>query len=154
MPASGPRSCLVVAVVLLLCTACAGGPGSASSSEPWGEDAVEPAQLAKELASGDRPVVVCTAPPFLYRAGHIPGAVLQGPMTSPKVQEELAAWAHALPRSTNLVIYCGCCPMAQCPNVRPAYKVLKDLGFTRLRVLILPANFATDWAGRGHPVER
>lgn len=146
---------MVVAVVLLLSAACAGGgSGSVSSGEPWGTNAVEPAQLAKELASNDKPVVVCTAPPFLYRAGHIPGAVPHGPMTSPSVQEELTAWAQTLPRSTNLVIYCGCCPMEQCPNVRPAYKALEGLGFRRLRVLVLPNNFATDWAGRGFPVER
>jgi hypothetical protein len=44
--------------------------------------------------------------------------------------------------------------MSQCPNVRPAYKRLKDLGFTRVRVLILPTNFQTDWAARGYAVER
>jgi len=150
---------LIVAVVLTLALAsCAGNTaGTASSSEPWGENTVKPAGLVAELANAsgaDKPVVVCTAPPFLYRAGHVPGAVLHGPMTSPSVISELTAWAQPLPRSSNIVIYCGCCPMEQCPNIRPAYKLLRDLGFTRIRVLVLPDNFATDWVGRGYPVEK
>jgi thiosulfate/3-mercaptopyruvate sulfurtransferase len=146
---------LVVAVGLAACSGETGG--TASSSEPWGANVVKPADLSAELsnASGaDKPIVVCTAPPFLYRAGHVPGAVLHGPMTSPSVVGELTAWAQPLPRSSNIVIYCGCCPMEQCPNIRPAYKLLRDLGFTRVRVLILPDNFATDWVGRGYPVEK
>lgn len=150
---------LIIAVVLAVSlSACAGNmAGTASSSEPWGSNVVKPADLAAELSSAsgaDKPIVVCTAPPFLYRAGHVPGAVLYGPMTSPSVVGELTAWAQPLPRSSNIVVYCGCCPMEQCPNIRPAYKLLKDLGFTRLRVLILPDNFATDWVGRGYPVEK
>jgi thiosulfate/3-mercaptopyruvate sulfurtransferase len=157
MPTISLRIGTVVPALLLLAAAavavgaCADVP---SSSEPWGANTVEPVDLVKELASASKPVVVCTAPPFMYRAGHIPGAVLHGPMTSPSVHEELTAWAQALPRDTNLVIYCGCCPLAHCPNLRPAYTLLMGLGFTRLRVLILPENFGTDWAGHGYPTER
>ncbi len=144
---------LPVASAALLSTACSASQ-TTSPREPWGANTVEPAALVAELASPDKPVVLCTAPPFMYKAGHIPGAVLHGPMTSPAVYEELTAWAQPLPRETNLVIYCGCCPLEHCPNLRPAYKLLKDMGFTRLRVLILPENFGTDWASRGYPTER
>jgi rhodanese-related sulfurtransferase len=150
---------LLLPVVLALgLAACARNTaGTASSSELWGENSVKPADLVAELANAsgaDKPTVVCTAPPFLYRAGHVPGAILHGPMTSPSVINELTAWAQPLPRSSNIVIYCGCCPMEQCPNIRPAYKVLKDLGFTRVRVLVLSDNFATDWVSRGYPIEK
>ncbi len=30
----------------------------------------------------------------------------------------------------------------------------RDMGFTHLRVLVLPDNFGTDWAAKGYPVER
>jgi len=141
-----------------LAAACAGGSsGSSSSGWPWGADSVTPAEFAAELASAsgaDKPVVVCTAPPFLYRIGHIPGAVLHGPASSPDGLNSLTTWAQALPRSTNLVIYCGCCPLAACPNLAPAYKALKGLGFTRVRVLLLEDNFKTSWIDRGYPHER
>ena len=161
-PAMARRSGLAVLAAAImfvaLSAACAGGStGAASSGWPWGSDSVTPADFAKELASAsgpDRPVVVCTAPPFLYRTGHIPGAVLHGPASSPDGLNSLTAWAQAQPRATNLVIYCGCCPLEQCPNLAPAYKALKGLGFTRVRVLLLEDNFKTSWIDRGHPYER
>ena len=151
---------LIVAALLAVgLSACFVGdpPGSIGSTEPWGHNTVKPADLVAELAhasGSDKPVVVCAAPPLFYQAGHVPGAVLHGPAASPEVIGELTAWAQRLPRSTNLVVYCGCCQMDHCPNIRPAYKALKDLGFTRVRVLFLPENFATDWASRGYPIEK
>jgi hypothetical protein len=142
-------------MLAIVVTACGGGAGApVTSAEPWGPNTVTAPDLVKELSGPEKPVVVCTAPPFLYETGHIPGAVLHGPASSPGAIDALTAWAQALPRSTNLVIYCGCCPLEHCPNLRPAYKALKDLGFTRLRVLILPENFGADWANRGYPVEK
>jgi hypothetical protein len=42
--------------------------------------------------------------------------------------------------------------MKDCPNIRPAYRALGELGFNNLRVLDLPMNFHTDWVLRGYPV--
>ena len=130
----------------------------ASSTEPWtAANTVRPADLVHELASStgtDKPVVVCTAPAFLYRNGHVPGASLHGPASTEQGLSDLRRWAQGLSRSTNLVAYCGCCPLDHCPNLRPAFEALRELGFTRLRVLILPNNFGTDWAERGYPVEK
>lgn len=149
---------LLAAALVAFSAACVGGEaGSASSGWPWGTDSVTPAEFAKDLASAsgpDKPVVVCTAPPFLYRIGHIPGSVLHGPASSPEGLNSLTAWAQPLPRSSNIVIYCGCCPLADCPNLSPAYKALKGLGFTRVRVLLIQDNFKTDWVDRGYPYER
>jgi hypothetical protein len=38
--------------------------------------------------------------------------------------------------------------------VVPAYGALKELGFSKIRVLILPTNFETDWVEKGYPIER
>jgi hypothetical protein len=154
----GLRALAVAAALVAAAIACGvDSSGSASSGWPWGTDSVPPAEFAKELAGAtgtDKPVVVCTAPPFLYRIGHIPGSVLHGPASSPEGLNSLTSWAQPLPRSTNIVIYCGCCPLSQCPNLGPAYKALKGLGFTRVRVLLLQQNFKTDWVDRGYPMER
>jgi len=134
---------------------CAGtSTGSGSPAEPWGTNVVMPADLVKELAGAGKPVVICTAPAFLYRVAHIPGAVLHGPASDPAGLASLTQWAQTLPRSTSLVIYCGCCPMRDCPNLRPAYTALKGLGFTTVRVLILADSFRADWIERGYPIER
>lgn len=155
---TGLGAWVAAAALVAMSAACAGGAqGPGSPAEPWGTHTVTPADLVKELASdsaADRPVVVCTAPAFLYRVGHIPGAVLHGPASSPDGLADLTAWAQALPRSTSLVIYCGCCPMPVCPNLRPAYTALTGMGFTRVRVLLLPDSFRADWVERGYPVEQ
>jgi hypothetical protein len=153
--ASGRVAAVALAAIVALAPACSGAATDAASpAEPWGTNSVMPADLVKELSGADKPVVVCTAPAFLYRVAHIPGAVLHGPASDPGGLASLTAWAQALPRSTSLVIYCGCCPMKDCPNLRPAYAALKGLGFTRVRVLILADSFRADWIDRGYPIER
>jgi hypothetical protein len=148
-------SALLLAIVLASSSACAGSAADeVSAGEPWGRNTVAPADLVKELAGSDKPTVVCTAPPSMYRRAHIPGAVLHGAASEPGAIAALTAWARPLPRASRIVIYCGCCPLAYCPNLRPAYKALADMGFTRVRVLILPENFGTDWLEKGYPVER
>src|SRR4051812_17936731 len=47
-----------------------------------------------------------------------------------KFKNELAN----IPRDTQLVIYCGCCPYEHCPNVRPGIQLLKDMKFTNYKL--------------------
>jgi len=152
---------LVVAIsVLGLSPAWAGAAATqaAPSIVPWrNTETVSPAALASELArvsGADTPVVVCTAPAFLYRNGHVLGALLHGPASTEQGLNDLRKWAQGLSRSTNLVVYCGCCPLDHCPNLRPAFKALREMSFARLRVLVLPSNFGVDWADKGYPVEK
>ena len=63
-------------------------------------------------------------------------------------------WIATLPRSTNVVIYCGCCPWEKCPNIAAAYKQLIGMGFTKVRVLYLASSFGDDWVDKGYPVTR
>jgi hypothetical protein len=122
-----------------------------ADSNPWTQaQTVEPAALAKELENAKTvPVVVFVGFGRLYSAGHIKGAQYHGTTSKEDGLKEFTTWASSLPRTTNLVIYCGCCPMDRCPNIRPAFKALQDLGFKQVRVLLLPSDFATDWAGKG-----
>jgi len=126
-----------------------------AASDPWNaSQTVQPADLLKELDhSRTAPAVVFVGFKRLYNSGHIKGAQYHGTAGSDAGLQELKTWASSLPRSTNLVIYCGCCPMEHCPNLRPAFTALHDLGFTKLRVLILPTDFAVDWADKGYAFE-
>jgi len=129
---------------------------TAGAAEPWtAAQTVEPADLVKALAApaDKRPTVACVGFPSLYRTGHIRGASFHGPASSPEGLADLKAWAASLPRSSDIVLYCGCCPIAACPNLHPAFSALKDMGFTHVRVLSLPNNFGTDWVAQGYPVE-
>jgi len=127
-----------------------------ADSDPWNSaQALQPADLAHELADGKqtRPTVLYVGVRTLFNGGHIPGSSFHGTASTEKGLEEMKSWADTLPRSTNLVIYCGCCPFDRCPNIRPAFSTLHDMGFANLRVLILPTSFAADWVEKGFPVE-
>ncbi len=127
-----------------------------ADSDPWTKaQTVQPAGLAKELEnSKSAPTVVFVGFKRLYTSGRIHGALYHGTAGSEDGLKELTAWASTLPRATNLVIYCGCCPMDHCPNIRPAFKTLQELGFKNLRVLLLPRDFGMDWAGKGLPYDK
>ncbi len=128
-----------------------------TQADPWtSKQTVDPAALAKELSGPKsvRPVIVSVSPHALYLGGHIPGAIYEGPGMSPQAIDGLKRWAEHLPRSTNLVVYCGCCPLVHCPNLRPAFRALESMGFTHLRALILPTNFYTDWYSKGYPTAK
>jgi hypothetical protein len=127
-----------------------------NSTNPWtAAQAIQPADFAKELAdSKSAPTVLFVGFQRLYAAGHIRGAQFHGSGGSAEGLAQIKAWAASLPRSSKLVIYCGCCPMEHCPNLRPAFTALRELGFTKLRVLILPTNFEVDWAEKGLPYDQ
>lgn len=127
-----------------------------NSSNPWTDSqTVQPAELNKELSNPKTaPTVLFVGYQRLFSAGHIKGAQYHGSGGSAEGLAQIKAWAASLPRSTNLVIYCGCCPLERCPNIRPAFIALRDLGFTKLRVLLLPTSFEVDWAEKGLPYDK
>jgi Rhodanese-like domain len=125
-------------------------------ANPWPESAiVEPAALASllESSAAEPPTILCVAFPVLYHARHIQNAIFAGPTSKPEGMEALRKAVADLDKDTDLVLYCGCCPMEKCPNVRPAYSALKEMGFTRVRVLNIPTNMPTDWYAKNYPSE-
>ena len=114
---------------------------------------MDPADLAGVLKRSGAPAhVICVAFPVLYRQRHIAGSVLAGPGSKPEGLTALQSELGKLKQSDVVVLYCGCCPMQQCPNIRPTYVAAKKLGFTNVRVLDLRTNFHTDWTAKGYPV--
>jgi thiosulfate/3-mercaptopyruvate sulfurtransferase len=131
-------------------------PQVQKSAEPWTKaESVEVHDLVKELSDArTAPTVVFVGFQRLYTAGHIKGAQFYGSGGNPESLKGIQTWATTLPKTTSLVIYCGCCPMERCPNVRPAFTALHELGFAKLRVLVLPTSFEADWAEKGYVYER
>ncbi len=114
---------------------------------------MSPADLAARVRAGTSPKVFYVGFGVLYRSKHIPGAAFTGPAAKQEGLELLRAAVLKLPRSEELVIYCGCCPWRSCPNIRPAFLMLRELGFKRVRMLDLPTSFLADWIDKGYPVE-
>jgi thiosulfate/3-mercaptopyruvate sulfurtransferase len=124
-------------------------------ADPWNKtELLEPEALAKTLQSSAKaPTILCVAFPVLYNARHLPKAVYAGQGSKPEGIEALKKAVAGLAKDADLVLYCGCCPMDKCPNMRPAYRALKELGFTHVRVLSIPTNMHTDWYSKGYPTE-
>lgn len=124
-----------------------------AASDPWSaSDLLTPKELAEPRK--DNLTIIYVGFPSLYRAAHIPAAMMEGPASKPDGLGRLKQFARDLPKGREVVLYCGCCPFAQCPNIRPAYSALRDLGFKNLKVLAIEHNFHTDWVSKGYPTEK
>ena len=126
--------------------------GHSSPSAPM----MAPATLAArvdEVKSG-KIAVFYVGPRALFGRGRVPGAKALSEVDSEEGLEKLKAALKATPEGTEIVVYCGCCPVRNCPNVRPAGEAVKALGRKNVFVLDLPTRFSTDWADKGYPVER
>jgi len=125
--------------------------------EPWAaSQAMQASEFVSELADKKQnpPTVVYVGFRTLFAGGHIPGASFHGSPSTEQGLAELKKWAETQPRSTDLVIYCGCCPFDKCPNIRPAFTAFQKMGFRKIRVLVLPNSFANDWAEKGYPMQK
>ena len=117
---------------------------------------IQAAQLNQELhaPAAQRPLIFQVGSRMLFDEAHIPGAIYAGPDSQPSGQQSLRNQVEHLPRSRSIVVYCGCCPWTQCPNIGPAWTLLHNMGFTNVRALYLPDNFGTDWVAHNYPVQR
>jgi thiosulfate/3-mercaptopyruvate sulfurtransferase len=148
---------LLFSSALLMTVALTVRLASATPSDPWtAQQTVQPAQMVAELRQKKDPhsLVIYVGVRTLFDGGHIPGAVYYGPGSTEQGIADLKKYAATLPKNSDVVLYCGCCPLEKCPNLRPAFRALKDFGFARLRVLILPTSFNVDWAEKGYPVQK
>jgi thiosulfate/3-mercaptopyruvate sulfurtransferase len=126
-------------------------------SDPWtSRQTMQPVDLAKrfEKAGANTPLVLCVGFGTLYRQAHIPSAEFRGPASTADGLADLKKWAGNLPRGREIVIYCGCCPFAHCPNVRPAFTALLGMGFKSVRVLVVETSLGQDWIEKGYPTVR
>ena len=132
------------------------GAGASSAAQWQDNQIIEPEALAKTLSSatGEKPLVICVGFPVLYQGGHIVGAKFAGPASRPAGIQALKHAVQDLPHDKQIVLYCGCCPWKHCPNIRPAFRTIQDLGFTNVEVLSIPTNFREDWIAKGFPIAK
>jgi len=115
---------------------------------------VQPKDVAAQLAAkGPHPAIFQVGPNMLFRAKHIPGAIYAGPGSKPEGLELLKKAVNNLPRDHEVVLYCGCCPWNNCPNVKPAVALLQQMGFTHVKAMLIETSFLKDWDEKRFPVE-
>jgi hypothetical protein len=151
-----PRSRVLLSFFALILLVAVHTNASHPFSDPWTESQlVQPASLVQELANKTNPpTIVYVGPRALFTGAHIPGSVFHGTASTEPGLDELKKWASTVPHDTNLIIYCGCCPFEKCPNIRPAFTALRDLGFTHLRILAIATSFKSDWIDKNYPTEK
>jgi hypothetical protein len=125
--------------------------------DPWTADRlIEAERLARIVSDpgNSKPLILNFGPVVLFKREHVPDAKLIGPLSEPDGPKNLQKEVKNLGRDSEIVLYCGCCPWNVCPNVRPAFQVLQDMGFKRVKVLYLPNNFRQNWVNKGFPVQK
>ena len=137
---------LLLIIVMPVWMACA----QPSGAEPWqAAQLLAPAQLAASIQSGKQvPLIISIGPGAIIK-----GSVDIGPGGNPANIAKLKTLLQQQDKSKPVVIYCGCCPFRNCPNIRPAFSLLNSMGFTKHQLLNLSTNIKVDWIDKGVPVQ-
>jgi thiosulfate/3-mercaptopyruvate sulfurtransferase len=117
---------------------------------------ITPQALVRTMQSNQRSklLILNVGPRVLYAQAHIDGAEFIGPTSDPRGIERLRERVKSVPKTKQIILYCGCCPWDRCPNVRPAFAELKKLHFTNVKVLHIANNIGTDWVEKDYPTAR
>ncbi|WP_200978913.1 rhodanese-like domain-containing protein [Echinicola sp. 20G] len=124
---------------------------SFQSAEPWtAKQMVSPYDLSQRMQKSKEklPLILSIGPQAVIK-----GSKDIGPGQDPDNIKKLKMVVNQLPKDTEIILYCGCCPLQKCPNVRPAFKTLNDLGFKNHKLLAILNNVKTDWINKGYPVQ-
>lgn len=127
------------------------GLAAQHNKEPWtAQQLIEPATLAKILKNpkAKQPLIYCVGPKAVIK-----NSIYTGPAGEKENLNKLKEKLSKLPKDADIIIYCGCCPFSRCPNVRPAFSLLNEMGFKNQKLLDIPHNIKTDWIDKGYPVE-
>ena len=123
---------------------------SVAQNDPWtAQQLMAPADLATVLNNSK------ILQPIVFSVGMqaiIKGSIDIGPAMKAENLNTLKQRLNKLPKNSDIVIYCGCCPFSRCPNIRPAMELLKAMQFTNYKLLNLPQNVKVDWIDKGYPM--
>ena len=120
---------------------------------PMKSDLVQPEEVAKSLALPEarRPMLVHVGFPTLYKSAHIAGSTYAGPCRNQSGRDDLTRLLRSVSKDRAIVLYCGCCPWEHCPNVIPAFRIARSLGFKNAKILYISQDMQRDWVDRGLP---
>lgn len=119
-------------------------------TEPWTQaQLMEPEKLASIIndPSATQPLILNIGP-----AGSIKNSIKVGAANDKDNLDKLKDILSKEDKTRAIVIYCGCCPFKNCPNIRPAFLLLTKMSFTNARLLNLSNNLKMDWINKGYPM--
>ncbi|MDQ3045943.1 MAG: rhodanese-like domain-containing protein [Bacteroidota bacterium] len=114
------------------------------------EQLIEPSELAKKLSDPEslKPVVFNVGP-----VDQIKSAINIGAVNTEAGMKKLRLEVAKIPKNKAVVVYCGCCTSANCPNIRLAINYLVSAGYTKAKVLNIPTGIKEDWVQKNYPME-
>ena len=122
---------------------------SDQAENPWTEAQLMSVDvLAKKINSNQLKNTVILAIGF---DATIKNSVDIGPGSQPENIQKLKTYLKSIKKNKEVVIYCGCCPFTRCPNIRPAFKAVQELGFKNTKLLNIETNIKTNWLDKGYP---
>lgn len=120
-------------------------------TEPWKENQqMKTEELASRisLSQTENLLIVSIGPDAVIK-----GSVDMGPAQNKSNLDNLRKYLEGVSRDKEVVIYCGCCPFSRCPNIRPAFSLLKEMGFKDPKLVDIPQNIRVDWLSKKYPVQ-
>lgn len=118
--------------------------------EQWTErQLMQPYELADILNSNSRNDLILYS---VGPAGPIKNSIELGSAKEKEGLQKLRNELRKHPKDAPIVIYCGCCPFKDCPNIRPAFNLLNEMNFTHHRLLNVSSNLKVDWIDKGYPL--
>lgn len=123
---------------------------SLDKRDTWTQkDLIEPSALAAIIANPKAKQAM------VYNIGvveNIKGAKSFGAASEKENLEKFKKTLDGLPKTSFVVVYCGCCPFNKCPNIRPAFNLMKSMGFLNGKLLNMPTNLKQNWIDKGYPL--
>ncbi|WMJ72333.1 hypothetical protein RCC89_04035 [Cytophagaceae bacterium ABcell3] len=118
--------------------------------KPWKESQlIEPKALA-DILEGPK-----SKHPVILNMGTMPpikSAQMVGIGSTTHGMNKLKEVAATLDKKSEVVVYCGCCTMDNCPNVKPAMDYLTAQGFKNAKILNIKTDLNVDWTNKGYPM--
>ena len=118
----------------------------------WSKEQLMPTkELADKINANakDKPLVLNVGPMEAIKT-----SVEVGRATSVTGIEKIKSTLGMENKNRMVVVYCGCCSYASCPNIKPAYDAVVAAGFKNTKVLELPEGIKPDWVAKGYPMEQ
>lgn len=108
---------------------------------------IDPKIVADQIVAHDTNIIIINTGPV----DDIKGAITIGPVEQDKYLNKFIETVDTLNRDKTIYIYCGCCPLAVCPNLKPAYNVLKEKQFKTFKIINMVEGIDEDWISKGYP---
>ena len=139
-------------ILSIILVSCFGYISSNFQTPTWKkEQLMSTVELANKikLNTKDKPLIFNVGP-----MENIKDAIAVGAATNLTFASKIQSYLAMENKTKAIVVYCGCCSYASCPNIKPAYDILIAQGFKNTKVLELPEGIKPDWVAKGFPMEK